>query len=317
MWHKVYERKGRLLLPPPCLLHLLPRRPHSTTRVSSRRIQSGWSTISSTFPRFSSSRVQMEQASSSTRFPRNVKGAIDTAEWCKDFNWTRKCAAQGNKAPSKSSAAEVLRSHEALKKRRAWDFAISPLKSLPMQAFMLYMSGGGVQIFSMGIVAMLLLSPFKNLSAMNTGASPPPPPFVMLHNFIHLYVPFTPAHAPHIVFRFLTCHTLHPSLVPDAARRPPPAEQPSRHLLPAHSRPPQPSLSSPSLWRSSLTWYAMFSPSRSVFGNVGPWAYSRRALATGWRSRAADPPRRFRCFRQVCVRVGIMLFYRNYPPPSS
>jgi hypothetical protein len=36
---------------------------------------------------------------------------------------------------------------------------------------MLYMSGGGVQIFSMGIVAMLLLSPFKNLSSMNEGAS--------------------------------------------------------------------------------------------------------------------------------------------------
>ena len=35
---------------------------------------------------------------------------------------------------------------------------------------MLYMSGGGVQIFSMGIVAMLLLSPFKNLSSMNEGA---------------------------------------------------------------------------------------------------------------------------------------------------
>ena len=39
-----------------------------------------------------------------------------------------------------------------------------------MQAFMLYMSGGGVQIFSMGIVFMLLSSPFKNLATMNTGA---------------------------------------------------------------------------------------------------------------------------------------------------
>jgi hypothetical protein len=39
-----------------------------------------------------------------------------------------------------------------------------------MQAFMLYMSGGGVQIFSMGIVFMLLMSPFKNIIAINTGA---------------------------------------------------------------------------------------------------------------------------------------------------
>ncbi|KAF4578439.1 hypothetical protein EYR36_000246 [Pleurotus pulmonarius] len=39
-----------------------------------------------------------------------------------------------------------------------------------MQAFMLYMSGGGVQIFSMGIVFMLLLSPLKNVAGMNQGA---------------------------------------------------------------------------------------------------------------------------------------------------
>ncbi|KAI9511362.1 hypothetical protein F5148DRAFT_1171928 [Russula earlei] len=80
---------------------------------------------------------------------------------------------KGNKVQSgeggdgRSSAAEALRSHEALKTKKAWEFAVSPLKSLPMQAFMLYMSGGGVQVFSMGIVAMLLLSPFKSLSTMN------------------------------------------------------------------------------------------------------------------------------------------------------
>ena len=34
---------------------------------------------------------------------------------------------------------------------------------------MLYMSGGGVQIFSIGIVFMLLLTPFKNLTTMNSG----------------------------------------------------------------------------------------------------------------------------------------------------
>ncbi|KAI0933516.1 hypothetical protein AcV5_005641 [Taiwanofungus camphoratus] len=59
-----------------------------------------------------------------------------------------------------------------MKSTRAWDLAISPAKSLPMQAFMLYMSGGGVQIFSIGIVFMLLLSPFKNLAAINTAFAP-------------------------------------------------------------------------------------------------------------------------------------------------
>ena len=34
---------------------------------------------------------------------------------------------------------------------------------------MLYMSGGGVQIFSISIVFMLLLTPFKNLAGINSG----------------------------------------------------------------------------------------------------------------------------------------------------
>ncbi|KAF7799693.1 hypothetical protein EIP86_010935 [Pleurotus ostreatoroseus] len=78
-------------------------------------------------------------------------------------------AASKSSAPSKASQSAAA-SYESMKDKRAWDLAISPAKSLPMQAFMLYMSGGGVQIFSMGIVFMLLLSPFKNLAAINTGA---------------------------------------------------------------------------------------------------------------------------------------------------
>lgn len=31
------------------------------------------------------------------------------------------------------------------------------------------MSGGGVQIFSMGIVFMLLITPFKNIAGINDG----------------------------------------------------------------------------------------------------------------------------------------------------
>lgn len=37
---------------------------------------------------------------------------------------------------------------------------------------MLYMSGGGVQIFSMGIVFMLLLTPFKNIAGINDCSCP-------------------------------------------------------------------------------------------------------------------------------------------------
>ncbi|KAF5331148.1 hypothetical protein D9619_006059 [Psilocybe cf. subviscida] len=74
------------------------------------------------------------------------------------------------KTVSKKSA-NAVGAHDALKDKRAWDVAIAPAKSLPMQAFMLYMSGGGVQIFSIGIVFMLLLSPFKNVAGINEAFS--------------------------------------------------------------------------------------------------------------------------------------------------
>ncbi|EIW60893.1 DUF1077-domain-containing protein [Trametes versicolor FP-101664 SS1] len=73
---------------------------------------------------------------------------------------------------SASEARPATASYEELKAKRAWDFAVAPAKSLPMQAFMLYMSGGGVQIFSMGIVFMLLSSPFKNLASINSAFAP-------------------------------------------------------------------------------------------------------------------------------------------------
>ncbi|KDR81897.1 hypothetical protein GALMADRAFT_135289 [Galerina marginata CBS 339.88] len=77
-----------------------------------------------------------------------------------------KSSSSVHKAPSKKAAVSATE-YDKQKEKRAWDVAIAPAKSLPMQAFMLYMSGGGVQIFSIGIVFMLLLSPFKNIAGMN------------------------------------------------------------------------------------------------------------------------------------------------------
>jgi len=61
--------------------------------------------------------------------------------------------------------------YDELKSKRAWDLAISPAKSLPMNAFMLYMSGNGVQVFSISTLAMLLFSPFKAMSGMDKAFS--------------------------------------------------------------------------------------------------------------------------------------------------
>ncbi|KAJ7826663.1 endoplasmic reticulum protein [Mycena leptocephala] len=75
--------------------------------------------------------------------------------------------AHSQSKPGSKTPARPPEAYNEIKEKRALDFATAPAKSLPMQAFMLYMSGGGVQIFSIGIVVMLLISPFKNLAGMN------------------------------------------------------------------------------------------------------------------------------------------------------
>ncbi|KAJ7574545.1 hypothetical protein C8J56DRAFT_1007894 [Mycena floridula] len=79
---------------------------------------------------------------------------------------------QSKSSKNPSATAATTASYNKMKESRAWDVAIAPAKSLPMQAFMLYMSGGGVQIFSMGIVFMLLMSPFKNVFGINAVFAP-------------------------------------------------------------------------------------------------------------------------------------------------
>ena len=47
--------------------------------------------------------------------------------------------------------------------------ALAPGKQLPMQAFMLWMSGNSVQIFSVAITGMLMITPIKALMSMGQG----------------------------------------------------------------------------------------------------------------------------------------------------
>ncbi|KAI7832749.1 hypothetical protein BC939DRAFT_5149 [Gamsiella multidivaricata] len=57
--------------------------------------------------------------------------------------------------------------NELLKVKKAWDTALAPGKQLPMQGFMLWMSGNSVQIFSVAITAMLMFSPIKAVLNMS------------------------------------------------------------------------------------------------------------------------------------------------------
>ncbi|KAJ3410890.1 hypothetical protein HDV05_003108 [Chytridiales sp. JEL 0842] len=53
-----------------------------------------------------------------------------------------------------------------LKMKKAWDVAIAPGKALPMNGFMLYMSGNSVQIFSVMVTVMLLFNAAKAIVAI-------------------------------------------------------------------------------------------------------------------------------------------------------
>ncbi|VDN05226.1 unnamed protein product [Thelazia callipaeda] len=54
-----------------------------------------------------------------------------------------------------------------LVKKRAWDMALQPVKSLPMNMFMMYMSGNTISIFPIMMIAMMAWRPVKALMSVN------------------------------------------------------------------------------------------------------------------------------------------------------
>jgi ER membrane protein complex subunit 4 len=56
---------------------------------------------------------------------------------------------------------------DTLKLKKAWEVALAPVKSLPMTAFMMYMSGNSLQIFSIMMVVMAFKNPLMGLVNTN------------------------------------------------------------------------------------------------------------------------------------------------------
>jgi ER membrane protein complex subunit 4 len=51
--------------------------------------------------------------------------------------------------------------------KKAWDVALAPARAIPMNAFMLWMSGNSLQIFSILITVMLFWNSLKSLMAVH------------------------------------------------------------------------------------------------------------------------------------------------------
>ncbi|CAJ0942891.1 unnamed protein product, partial [Mesorhabditis belari] len=61
---------------------------------------------------------------------------------------------------------------EHLMRKRAWDVAMGPAKSLPMNMFMMYMAGRSISIFPIMMVAMMLWRPLKTMFSVNSTFKP-------------------------------------------------------------------------------------------------------------------------------------------------
>jgi len=81
-----------------------------------------------------------------------------------DDNWSAHSSRESSKG---ARSAEADHNDMTLKARRAWDVAMGPAKTIPMNAIMIYMSGNGVQIFSVMITAMLFWQPLKAIVTLN------------------------------------------------------------------------------------------------------------------------------------------------------
>lgn len=72
------------------------------------------------------------------------------------------------KSGSKPHVAPTPVETDDLFLKKAWELAIAPAKTIPMNAIMMYMSGNTLQIFSIMMTAMLFMNPLKALSTVGS-----------------------------------------------------------------------------------------------------------------------------------------------------
>jgi len=89
------------------------------------------------------------------RDPQGFSGAVASG--------SKKSGKDAKQQPRKQPTAEEM---DTLKLKKAWEVALAPVKSLPMTAIMMYMSGNSLQIFSIMMVFMAFKNPAMGL--MNT-----------------------------------------------------------------------------------------------------------------------------------------------------
>ncbi|WFD34444.1 hypothetical protein MCUN1_001285 [Malassezia cuniculi] len=78
----------------------------------------------------------------------------------------------GKEVTSVQNSKATVPNTSAIQVARAWDAALAPTKSIPMNAMMLYMSGNSVQIFSMMGVYMMVANPIRGIANIESTFAP-------------------------------------------------------------------------------------------------------------------------------------------------
>src|SRR5699024_5183686 len=72
-----------------------------------------------------------------------------------------------NASKNQSRQPQTPDEMDTLKLKKAWEVALAPVKSLPMTAIMMYMSGNTLQIFSIMMVWMAFKNPIMGVLSTN------------------------------------------------------------------------------------------------------------------------------------------------------
>lgn len=127
---------------------------HRAQEPSSAQVEAGWHPRS---PGLSLVAIAVK-LQSTHRLP-----APDVTTWLTQSP-QKKDAKDSKSAQRKPPTPEEM---DTLKLKKAWEVALGPIKSLPMTAIMMYMSGNSLQIFSIMMVFMAFKNPIMGILATN------------------------------------------------------------------------------------------------------------------------------------------------------
>uniref|UniRef100_A0A0K8TQ16 ER membrane protein complex subunit 4 n=1 Tax=Tabanus bromius TaxID=304241 RepID=A0A0K8TQ16_TABBR len=100
----------------------------------------------------------------------STKSTIRKSKWSLEFNTNKTSdmvSPPGYIPTAAQSHTEVVRDHHLMIKK-SWDIALGPMKQLPMNLLIMYMSGNSISIFPIMMVGMMLIRPLKAMFSTQT-----------------------------------------------------------------------------------------------------------------------------------------------------